>query len=96
MTITAVIVVFAVIWFLTFLVVLPIGHVSQDDAGEVEPGTPASAPAGAVVRRKALITTAVTVVLWAIVVAIILSGAITVRDFDWLGVMGPEKPAVSP
>ena len=39
-------VVFAVVWFLTLFVVLPIGLRTQDEAGRIEPGTPASAPAG--------------------------------------------------
>ena len=43
MTLTGAIVLFAVIWFLSLLVALPIGLNTQGDLGEVEPGTPASA-----------------------------------------------------
>lgn len=90
MTITAAIVLFSVIWFMVFFVVLPLNLTTQGDAGQVVPGTPPAAPAGFVVKRKAIITTAIAVVLWGVTVGIILSGAITVRDLDWFQRMGPE------
>lgn len=93
MTITAAIVLYSVTWFMVFFCVLPLRFVSQADAGEVVPGTPRSAPAGDVVVRKAKITTLVATLVWALLCAIILSGWITVRDFDMLGRMPPEKAA---
>ena len=90
MTITAAIVLFSVVWFMTFFVVLPLRFVSQGDAGHVVPGTPKSAPAGDIVLRKAKITTVVAVVIWGILYAIILSGWITVRDIDVKHVMPAE------
>jgi predicted secreted protein len=39
------IVVYICIWFMTLFAVLPFGVRTQDEAGEVEPGTPGSAPA---------------------------------------------------
>jgi predicted secreted protein len=89
MTITAALVLFAVVWFLTFFMVLPIRLTTQGEAGEVVPGTPASAPAGFVVKRKAMITTAVAVVIWVVLYVIITQGWITVRDFDVMGRMPP-------
>ncbi len=83
MTITAALVLFSVCWFMVFFIVLPLRLTTQADAGEVVPGTPASAPAGEVVRRKAAITTVVAVVLWAVLSGVILSGWITVDDIDW-------------
>jgi len=93
MSVTGALVLFAIIWFIVFFVALQIGARSQADAGAVTPGTPASAPAEDRVRRKALITTVVATVLWIVVCAIILSGAITIRDLDVFGRMGPEEPA---
>ena len=93
MTITAAIVLFSVVWFMTFFVVLPLRFVSQGDAGEVVPGTPKSAPAGDVVVRKAKITTAVAVVIWGVLYAVIMSGWISVRDFDMKHIMPPEQAA---
>ena len=80
-------VVFAVVWFLTLFVVLPIGLRTQDEAGDVEPGTPASAPSGAIMRRKFLIVTAVAVEIWAAICSVILWGGITLRDLDVWGRM---------
>jgi predicted secreted protein len=91
MTITAAVVLFSVTWFMVFFCVLPLRFVSQGDAGDVVPGTPKSAPAGDIVLRKAKITTVVALVIWAALCAIILSGWISVRDFDVMHVMPPEK-----
>ncbi len=85
MNLTGGIVLFAVIWFMVFFVVLPIRFQSQEEAGEVVPGTPRSAPADAQIARKAKITTAVAVAIWAGVAAVILSGAITIQDLDFFG-----------
>ena len=92
MNLTGGIILFAVFWFMTFLVVLPIGMRSQAEAGEVEPGTPASAPAEAMVGRKARITTLVAAVLWAVTAAVILSGAITLEDIDMFHRLLVETP----
>lgn len=89
MSITAALVMFAVCWFMTFFVVLPLRFKSQGDEGVIVPGTPASAPAGFVVKRKAWITTIAATVIWVILCSIILSGKITVRDFDFMGRMPP-------
>jgi predicted secreted protein len=92
-SITAVIVVYAVTWFMVFFIVLPLRFVSQADSGSVVPGTPSSAPAQEVVRRKAWITTIAATLVWAAICGVILSGAISVRDFDFRGVMGPAPAA---
>lgn len=91
MTITAALVLFAVIWFMTFFIVLPLNLTTQGDAGEVVPGTPPAAPAGFVVKRKAVITTWIALALWIVIAGVILSGVITVRDLDWFGRMGPVQ-----
>jgi predicted secreted protein len=89
MTITAALVMYAVSWFMTFFVVLQIHSPTQADVGSVVPGTPRGAPAGFIVKRKAWITTIFATVIWAILCAIIISGVISVRDFDWMGRMPP-------
>ncbi|GGH23008.1 Predicted secreted protein [Cribrihabitans marinus] len=89
MSITSALVLFAVIWFMTFLVVLPIRIKTQGDLGEIVPGTQAGAPEVHHLKKKAWITTAVAFVLWCIIAGIIVSGWIGVRDFDWMGRMPP-------
>jgi len=91
MGITSAIVLYAVIWFLTFLVVIPIRLETQGDVGEVVPGTHAGAPERHFLKQKAWITTAAAAVLWAIIVGVILSGAISVNDFDWFDRL-PDRP----
>lgn len=93
MSITAAIVLYAVCWFMTFFIVLPLRLVSQGDVGKVEPGTPAGAPAGNVVRRKALIATIAGTLIWAAITAVILSGRISVRDIDMFDRMGSGAAA---
>jgi predicted secreted protein len=92
MSITAAIVVFAVTWFMVFFCVLPLRFQSQGDAGNVVPGTPKSAPSSENVGRKARITTVVAIILSAIICGIILSGWISVRDFDFRGTMDHTAP----
>jgi len=90
MTITGAIVLFAVIWFLTLFVMLPIGEKSQSEAGEVVPGTPASAPEDAMMKKKLIWTTLVTLVLWVVLVGVILSGVLKVEHFDIFNRMNPD------
>ena len=85
MNLTGGIVLFAVIWFMVFFVVLPLRLQSQDEAGQIVPGTHASAPQDPRLRRKALITTGIATALWAVIAAVILSGVITIQDLDWFG-----------
>ena len=88
---TSALVLYAVIWFLTFLVVIPIRLETQGDVGEVVPGTHAGAPERHFLKQKAWITTAAAAVLWAIIAGVILSGAISVNDFDWFDRL-PDRP----
>jgi predicted secreted protein len=89
MTITAAIVLFSVTWFMVFFIVLALRTETQVESGAVVPGTPKGAPSTNVVRRRALVTTVVALVLWAALCGIILSGWISIRDIDVFGRMGP-------
>lgn len=89
MTITAALILYAVTWFMVFFIVLPIRFTSQADRGAVVPGTPKSAPAEEVVKKKALITSAVALVIWVGLVWFLTSGLVTVRDIDFMGRLGP-------
>ena len=90
MQVVPAIVLYVVIWSLTFFVALPIRLTTQGDAGHVEPGTHAGAPQVHHLRKKALWTTLVAFVIWAAITWIIVSGWISVRDLDWFGVMRPQ------
>ncbi|WP_296764909.1 DUF1467 family protein [Sediminimonas sp.] len=89
MGIMSAIVLYVVIWSMTFFVALPLRLTTQGEDGEVVHGTHASAPAVHQLRKKALITTVVALVIWAVIAGIIISGVITVRDIDVFNRMGP-------
>lgn len=91
MSIVSAIVLYAVIWFMCFLIALPVRVKTQGDLGDIVPGTHAGAPEHHHLKKKAIITTIVAAILWAVIAGIILSGWITVRDFDWMGRMGPVE-----
>jgi len=90
MGITSALVLYAVIWFMTFFIVLPIRVKTQGDMGDIVPGTHAGAPEHHHLKKKAWITTAVACVLWCIIAGIIVSGVISVRDLDWFNRMSPR------
>ncbi|MCA0204981.1 DUF1467 family protein [Pararhodobacter sp.] len=82
-------VLYAFIWFLTLLVVLPLRLTTQGEAGRIVAGTPESAPHDPRIGRKMLVTTIAGTLIWAVVVGIIVSGWITIEDVDvlhrWMG-----------
>lgn len=82
MNLTAGIILFVIYWFLTLFVVLPIGQKSQQDVGDIVPGTPAGAPVDTPWKRKLLIVTAISAVLFAVTAAVILGGGFTRADIE--------------
>ncbi|WP_118138056.1 DUF1467 family protein [Oceanicella sp. SM1341] len=87
MTITSVIVLYAVTWFMCLFVALPIRVTTQSDTGEIVPGTAPSAPVNPRLGRKILWVTVATTVIWALLCGFILSGMLTVRDIDFFNRM---------
>lgn len=62
---------FFCIWFITLFVVLPFFAKTQDEAGDVVPGTPASAPHKVNMWKVFAVNTAVAAVAFAAVYAVI-------------------------
>ncbi|MEQ8896537.1 MAG: DUF1467 family protein [Roseovarius sp.] len=89
------IVLFMVVWFMTFLVVLPLRIQTQGEAGDVVPGTHSGSPEKHHLKKKALIVTGISAVIWSILAYIILTGMITVRDIDMFDRMGPSTEEAS-
>ena len=54
MGITSALVLFAVIWFMTFLIVIPFNIETQGDLGDVVEGTQAGAPENHHLRKKGM------------------------------------------
>lgn len=84
MSITSAIVVYAVLWFLILLMILPIGTRSQQDVGEVAPGTAPSAPENPMIGRKMLWATGLAAVGLAVFYGVIEGRLITHEDIRWL------------
>ena len=82
MSITSALVLYAVIWFLTLFVVIPIRLRTQGDEGRKIRGTHAGSPENPQMKTRALVTTGVAFVVWAITAGIIVSGWVELADFD--------------
>lgn len=80
MSVTSALVLFASLWFLILLMLLPIGVQSQQEHGEIVPGTPPGAPAGHVIGRKLRWTTIVTCLAFAAIYGVIEGGIVTRAD----------------
>jgi len=87
MGVTSALVLYAVLWFLTLLCVLPIRLETQGDVGEITPGTHAGSPTNPQLGKRFLITTVIAFVIWVIIAGVIFSGALTIRDLDWFNRM---------
>ncbi|KAA2312370.1 DUF1467 family protein [Pseudooceanicola sediminis] len=92
MGITSAIVLYAVIWWMTLLCVVPVRLRTQQDMGKVTPGTQSGAPEVHHLKGKVIITTGIATVLFAIAAGIILSGWISIADLDWFGRMDTPYP----
>lgn len=79
------IVLYVVIWSMVFFVALPIRVQTQGDLKDVVPGTHAGAPQHHHLKKKALWTTLVAALIWAVAAYFILYEVITVEDIErWL------------
>ncbi len=83
MNISAAIVLYAVVWFMTLFVILPLRLTTQDEAGNVVPGTPASAPENPRIKRRMIIVTIVATVVWALICAVIVSGVLSLENLGF-------------
>ena len=80
------IVLYAITWFMLFLILIPIRVQTQGDLNDIVPGTHAGAPEHHNLKKKALWCTLIAFVIWGAFVAIILSGKISVDDLEnWMG-----------
>lgn len=59
--------IYVVVWWITIFAVLPIGVRSQDEVGEIAPGSDPGAPAAPRLVFKAVITTVISAVILALI-----------------------------
>lgn len=67
MTVAFGVAIYFIIWWITLFMVLPFGMRTQDEQGDIVPGTPGSAPAHIRIVRVFAINTVVAAVVFAVV-----------------------------
>ena len=76
--------IYFVLWWLVLFAVLPFGVRTQDEAGVIVPGTPASAPGAHRMARVVLITTLVSGVVFALIYLTLTRKWISLDAFPFL------------
>jgi predicted secreted protein len=79
-----------VIWWVTLFAVLPIGLKTQEEAGDVVPGTPEGAPSAFRALRVVVINTIVATTVFAIVWVVIRYNLIGLPDVPGIVPQGPK------
>jgi len=79
----AALILWLVMWFMFLFIILPLRLKTQDESGEVTPGTPASAPINPNLKKKFILVTILTTVVWIPIVVIVVMKWITVADLDF-------------
>lgn len=89
MAVTTIIAIYFIIWWVVLFAVLPWGVRSQDESGEVVPGTDPGAPAAHRVWIKLVWTTVVASIVFVVLAAIYRAGLI---PYDYLmAISGPPR-----
>ncbi len=77
-------VVYFVVWWICLFAVLPVGVRSQAEEGVIVPGSEGGAPARPGLTQKVLLTTLVSAVVFAVLVAIVRFHLIPLEFFSFL------------
>ena len=76
--------IYFVIWWIVLFAILPWGVRTQEEAGEVIPGTAESAPVTPKLGAKLLATTITAAVVFAIIYWLVAGGSVTLDDIPFL------------
>ncbi len=90
MTVTSALAVYFVLWWVVLFAVLPWGVRTQDEQGEVVPGSAASAPMRPMLVRKLVATTVVSAIIFAILSGVVIYGGMTIDDIPFLPDFTPK------
>jgi predicted secreted protein len=75
------VVIFVIVWWAVFFAVLPWGVVGRwESADDGVKGADPGAPTKPDLRRKAFVTTAIAAVISAVIIAVVASGVVDLRD----------------
>ena len=81
MSLTLGLALYFIIWWTVLFAVLPFGVRTQGEAGEIVPGTPASAPAAPRMMRTFAITTIVAAAVFGVGYAVIAGGLVDIGAY---------------
>ena len=76
--------IYAIIWWIVLFAILPIGVRTQEEEGDVSPGSAESAPHSPRLLAKMLATTVVASIIFAVVYVIIVHKVITLDQIPFL------------
>ena len=88
MSIFSMVVVYILIWWTALFAVLPVGVRGQAEEGNIVEGSEPGAPVDSQIKRKLILTTIVSFVVWAVVCLAIVAGLI---DYKWFA--GLSQPS---
>ena len=90
MSLTSAFAIYFVLWWIVLFAVLPWGVKTQDEHGDVVPGSASSAPQHPFLGRKLIATTVVAAVVFAILYLVVGYGGLTLDDIPFLPDFTPE------
>ena len=76
--------IYFVCWWIILFAILPFGVTTQQEAGEVSPGTVESAPVAPKLIPKLIATTIVSAIIFAIIYWLLEGGVVTLDDIPFL------------
>ncbi len=84
MTLTSAFAIYFVLWWLVLFAVLPWGVRTQEEHGEVVPGSNPSAPHRPMMIRKIIATTIIAGIVFALLYFVVVLGGLTLDDVPFL------------
>lgn len=76
--------IYFVCWWIILFAILPFGVKTQEEAGEIAPGTAESAPAAPHLLRKLVATTIVTTIVFGVIYWLLEGGVVGLDDIPFL------------
>ena len=83
MTLFTAVVIFILVWWVTLFTVLPLGVRGQAEDGNITRGTEPGAPVDSQMKRKVILTTIISLIAWAIICGVIISGVIDLKNYSF-------------
>ncbi len=74
--------IYILFWWVTLFAVLPLGVRGQAEDGEIVPGSDPGAPVKPDMKKKVIITTVISLLLWVVFFAVVKSGVISIKELS--------------